>query len=142
MPGPGPGQPGRRGAGAARGAGGAGAGAGGRRGRATDDDEKTSQRDLFDDGNDWVDDEGATSPVLDEDSPEGSTEGSGQVSTTVTGRLLSAGRPSSDGVRPRATISAPSAATMAPLSVHRPGPRHPHPDADLGRAFFRQLTQP
>ena len=39
----------------------------------------------------------------------------------MTGSEESAGRSSGDGVRPRATISAPSAATIAPLSVHSPG---------------------
>ena len=39
----------------------------------------------------------------------------------VTGREESAGRSSRDGSRPRATSSAPSAATIAPLSVHSPG---------------------
>ena len=54
--------------GSARGSGtrGAGAGAtGGRRGGANDDEERRSDRDLFDDGQDWVDDEGAASGVLD-----------------------------------------------------------------------------
>jgi anaerobic C4-dicarboxylate transporter DcuA/anaerobic C4-dicarboxylate transporter DcuB len=43
------------------------------------------------------------------------------TTTSVTGREESAGMPSEDGATPRATISAPSAATMAPLSVHSPG---------------------
>ena len=39
----------------------------------------------------------------------------------MTGSEESAGRSSGEGVRPRATISDPRAATIAPLSVHRPG---------------------
>ena len=39
----------------------------------------------------------------------------------VTGSEESAGRSRAEGCRPRATISAPSAATIAPLSVHSPG---------------------
>ena len=54
-----------RGAGSgARGAAGAGA-AGGRRGDAKDEEEEKSERDLFDDGQDWIDDEEAASGVLD-----------------------------------------------------------------------------
>ncbi len=49
----------------------------------------------------------------------GSTDG--YATTWVTGWEESAGRSSDDGGRPRATSSAPRAATMAPLSVHRPG---------------------
>jgi hypothetical protein len=44
-----------------------------------------------------------------------------QATTVVTGRDESAGRSSADGVRPRRTNSEPNAATIAPLSVHRPG---------------------
>lgn len=70
--GAGAGQAGRnqggRGAGG-RGAGGRGAGAsgvaGGRRGGAKDEDEKTADRDLFDDGQDWIADDEGASPVLD-----------------------------------------------------------------------------
>ncbi len=55
-----------RGAGSgARGAAGAGAGAGGRRGTGKDEEEAKSQRDLFDDGQDWLDDEEVASGVLD-----------------------------------------------------------------------------
>jgi hypothetical protein len=61
-------QQGGRGAGG-RGAGGRGAAgsgvAGGRRGGAKDEDEKTSDRDLFDDGQDWIADDEGASPVLD-----------------------------------------------------------------------------
>ena len=45
----------------------------------------------------------------------------GHTRTVVTGSDESAGRSSDEGVRPRATSSAPSAATIAPLSVHSPG---------------------
>ena len=41
--------------------------------------------------------------------------------TCVTGIDESAGSPSEPGTRPRATSSAPSAATIAPLSVHSAG---------------------
>ena len=55
-----------RGAGSgARGKGGTGAGVGGRRGNGKDEEEEKSQRDLFDDGQDWLDDEEAASGVLD-----------------------------------------------------------------------------
>ena len=57
-----------------------------------------------------------TGAVSTEQSPEDR-----QARTEVTGSDESAGRSSGDGVRPRATIWAPRAATIAPLSVHRPG---------------------
>ena len=44
-----------------------------------------------------------------------------RTTTSVTGSEESAGRSSGDGATPWATSSAPSAATMAPLSVHSPG---------------------
>ena len=43
------------------------------------------------------------------------------ATTLVTGREESAGKSSGDGGTSRASSSAPSAATIAPLSVHRPG---------------------
>jgi hypothetical protein len=52
-----------------RGAGGRGAAAsgvaGGRRGGGKDEDQKTADRDLFDDGQDWIADDEGASPVLD-----------------------------------------------------------------------------
>ena len=45
----------------------------------------------------------------------------GQLRTVVTGSEESAPSPSEDGSRPRATICAPRAAIIAPLSVHYPG---------------------
>ncbi|AIY16666.1 hypothetical protein [Pimelobacter simplex] len=56
---------GGRGGQGSRGRGGAAAGAGGRRGDRKRDDEKGQERDLFDDGQDWLDDEGAAPGVLD-----------------------------------------------------------------------------
>ena len=54
--------------------------------------------------------------------PRGPRTGSdSQTSTSVTGSEESAGRSSADAGRFLGTISAPSAATMAPLSVHSPG---------------------
>src|SRR5216684_3568216 len=47
--------------------------------------------------------------------------GKPQARTLVTGSAESAPTSSGDGLASRATSSAPSAATMAPLSVHRPG---------------------
>src|SRR5664280_3370447 len=52
---------------------------------------------------------------------EDERHGPGQRRTIVTGIEESAGRSRAEGRRPRATIAAPRAATIAPLSVHRPG---------------------
>src|ERR1035437_1222338 len=52
---------------------------------------------------------------------ENERHGPGQVCTNVTGIDESAGRSRAEGRRPLATIAAPSAATIAPLSVHKPG---------------------
>ncbi|MCX6400876.1 MAG: hypothetical protein NTX33_13230 [Propionibacteriales bacterium] len=57
---PGPGTAGGRGRGGGRGTPGTGAGGRGRKGR----DEEGRERDLFDDGSDWIDDEGAGPDVL------------------------------------------------------------------------------
>jgi hypothetical protein len=61
----------------------------------------------------------------------------------------SAGRSSREGVRPRATIWAPSAATIAPLSVHRPGrgtrsriPATSHRSCAIARSRLLAATPP
>ena len=62
--------------------------------------------------------------------------------TRVTGSDGSVPRSHADGSRPAATSIDPSAATMAPLSVHRPGPRDPdHEPGPLG-PLLDQRPQP
>ncbi len=40
-------------------------GVGGKRGRGKDEEEQRTERDLFDDGQDWIDDEGVAPGVID-----------------------------------------------------------------------------
>ncbi len=99
-----------------RGAGSAGRGAaGGATGRGKKGDPQAPDQEFFATEDDWTDDEGHAGRSRLRLAP------AQPASTSETGRLESAGRSSDDGVRPRATISEPRAATMAPLSVHSPG---------------------
>src|SRR5450756_2526432 len=68
-----------------------------------------------------------------------------ETRTSVIGRDESAGRNRVDGGRPAATTAAPRAATIAPLSVQRPGrgTRSPMPAASqrfAARARSRELA--
>ncbi len=56
--------------------------------------------------------------------------------------LESTGRSSDDGGSPRRTTSAPRAATIAPLSVHRPRRGNAYGDAGLGGALLGEVPQP
>ena len=62
--------------------------------------------------------------------------------TSSTGIDESAGRSSGDGPTPRATSSLPSAATIAPLSVHRPGRGTRTPDPGRRAALLGHGPQP
>ncbi len=82
-------------------------------------------------------------------SPPPAERRSAQARTVVTGMEESAGRSSREGVRPRATICAPSAATIAPLSVHRPGrgtrsriPAASHRSCAIARSRLLAATPP